>query len=147
MLNPDYKEMLSIFLEEEVEFFLVGAYALAVHGFPRATGDMDLFVLPSKENARKTYNALVKFGAPMKDVSIKDFEAPDTILQIGVSPRRIDIITSIDGVTFAQAKEDSITVEIGGLKIPVLSKEKLIINKSSTGREKDRLDAENLKNS
>jgi hypothetical protein len=147
MLNPDYKEMLFLLLENRVDFLLVGAYALAVHGFPRATGDIDIFLKPSPENARRAHKALSEFGAPLGNVSLADFESPGTILQIGVAPRRIDLITQISGLTFDEAGEDRDIVEIEGLSIPVISKAKLIINKLSTGRERDRLDAEILKNS
>ena len=147
MLNPDYKEMLFLLLENRVDFLLVGAYALAVHGFPRATGDIYIFLKPSPENARRALKTLSEFGAPLGNVSLADFESPGTILQIGVAPRRIDLITQISGLTFDEAGEDRDIVEIEGLSIPVISKANLIINKLSTGREQDRLDAENLKNS
>jgi predicted nucleotidyltransferase len=144
MLNQDYKDMLSLLLENEVEFLLVGAYALAVHGFPRATSDIDIFVKPSRQNAQRLYEALAKFGAPLENVSLSDFEEPGTILQIGVKPRRIDLITEIDGVSFDEAKEDKELVEIEGLQVPVISKKKLIKNKMATGRDQDKLDVKNL---
>jgi hypothetical protein len=147
MLNQDYKDMLSLLLEHGVEFLLVGAYALAAHGFPRATADIDIFVKPSQENAKRFFKALAKFGAPLEDINQSDFEVPGTIFQIGVKPRRIDIITEIDGLSFDDAKEDREIIDIEGLSIPIISKSKLIINKMATGREKDRLDAENLRNS
>lgn len=144
MLNQDYKEILSTLLENNVDFLIVGAYAMAAHGLPRATADLDIFVRPGKKNAEGVFNTLVQFGAPMERVTVHDFEKPGTILQIGVAPRRIDIITDIDGVSFDEADNDKVIVEIEGLKIPVISKQKLIINKKATGREKDRLDAESL---
>jgi hypothetical protein len=147
MLNQDYKEMLSALLEEDVRFLLVGAYALAAHGYPRATGDIDIFVQPDKDNANKVFKALVKFGAPLKDITIEDFSTPGTVFQIGVAPRRIDIINSIDGLSFDEAYEDRVLVEIESLSVPILSKEGMIKNKSSTGRAKDALDADTLKNS
>ncbi len=145
MLNQDYKDILSILLARRVEFLLVGAYAMAAHGFPRATGDIDIFVNPSQANAEKVIQTLQDFGSPLDRVSTADFTAPGVVLQIGVAPRRIDILTEIDGVTFAEAAADREIVEVEGLPIPVISKQKLIINKQSTGREKDRLDAETLK--
>ena len=147
MLNQDYKEMLSTLLEEDVKFLLVGAYALAAHGYPRATGDIDIFVQSNEDNAEKVYNALVKFGAPLQNINIEDFSTPGTIFQIGVAPRRIDIINSIDGVSFEDAYNDKVIVEIESLSIPVLSKDDIIKNKNSTGRPKDKLDADTLKNS
>ncbi len=145
MLNLDYKEMLSTLLEEKVEFILVGAYAMAIHGFPRATGDIDIFVRPNSENAKKLFKALARFGAPLQGVREADFEKEGTIFQIGVPPRRIDVITMIDAVSFESAWQDKIIVKIANLKIPVLSKAKMIVNKSATGRKKDALDVETLK--
>jgi len=147
MLNQDYKEMLSLLIEEKVEFILVGAYALAAHGFPRATGDIDIFIRPNPKNAVNIYECLAKFGAPLEGVSVEDFSSPGVIFQIGLAPRRIDILTTIDAVSFQEAIEDALVVQIEGLKIPVLSKSKLIKNKESTGRIKDKIDAENLRRS
>ena len=145
MLNEDYREMLQLFIEEKVEFLLVGAFALAVHGLPRATGDIDLFIKPDKENSERVYRALNRFGAPMEDISVLDFQSEDLIIQIGVVPRRIDIITSISGVSFDEAYSDSIISLVDGLNIPVISKHNLIKNKDATGREKDALDVKILK--
>ena len=145
MLNQDYKDMLFLLLKNNVDFLLIGAYAMAVHGFPRATADIDIFVRPDPKNAQQVYKTLADFGAPLNNISSSDFENPGTIFQIGVTPRRIDIITEIDGLSFDEAAEGKEIVEIEGLYIPVISKLKLIINKLSTGRDKDRLDAENLK--
>ena len=145
MLNEDYKEMLENLLGEKVKFILVGAYALAVHGFPRATGDMDIWVKPHDENSKKVYKALAKFGAPISEIREDEFGQPGLIFQIGVVPRRIDIITKISGVEFDEADADKIVVNIENLKIPVLSIDLLIKNKMATGREKDLLDAKLLK--
>jgi hypothetical protein len=147
MLNQDYKEMLSTLLEENVKFLLVGAYALAALGYPRATGDMDIFIQPDENNAKKVYKALIKFGAPLQNITADDFSTPGTIFQIGVIPRRIDIINSIDGVTFENAYRDRVIIEIESLSIPVLSKDDMIRNKTSTGRAKDKVDADTLRNS
>jgi len=145
VLNEDYKEMLQILLEENVRFIVVGAYALGVHGFPRATGDIDIWVEPSPNNAQKVIRSLSRFGAPLFDVEEKDFTEQGIIFQIGVAPRRIDIITAIDGVEFQSAYAKKIAVSVEDLNIPVLSLEDLIKNKESTGREKDALDAKILK--
>lgn len=147
MLNQDYKEILSLLLENNVSFLLVGAYALAVHGYPRATGDIDIFVKPDHENAIRVFHSLAQFGAPLSNITSDDFKKEDTILQIGVAPRRIDIITTIDGLSFEEAASGKEVVTIEGLDIPVISRKNLITNKLATGREKDRLDAENLLNS
>jgi Nucleotidyl transferase of unknown function (DUF2204) len=144
MLNQDYKEMLSILLENEVDFLLVGAYAMAAHGYPRATADIDIFVRADSTNLPKLYKAITEFGAPVNDISVNDFERPGMVFQIGVAPRRIDILNMIDGVTFEEAEKDKDIIEIEGLKVPIISKQKLITNKLSTGREKDSLDAKKL---
>jgi hypothetical protein len=141
MLNKDYKEILQIFLSENVEFIVVGAYALAAHGLPRATGDIDIWVKPTKENSIKVYNALAKFGAPLYNVEESDFENKNNVFQIGIIPRRIDIVTEIDGVEFSQAEKNKLILNIDELNVPVLSLKDLLQNKKSTGREKDKLDA------
>lgn len=140
MLNEDYKEMLQLLIEEKVEFMLVGAYALGVHGVPRATGDIDIWIKPNIENSEKVYKVLQKFGTPIEESSKSEFAREGIIFQIGVAPRRIDLMTQIDGVEFEDAYKEKIIVDIDRLQIPVISLDKLIKNKISTGREKDKLD-------
>lgn len=145
MLNQDYKEILQFLQEEKAEFIIVGAYALAAHGYPRATADIDIWILPSPENAEKVYRAIVKFGAPVHDLTKDDFKVKDMVFQIGVAPRRIDILTSISGVTFQEANNDVVMLTIDDMKLPFISLENLIRNKEATGRLKDMADAENLR--
>jgi hypothetical protein len=144
MLNQDYLDMLSILNGEGVEFVVVGAYALAVHGFPRATGDLDILVAPTAENSPKVLAGLKRFGAPTSGLAADAFAEPGVVFQVGIAPRRIDIITEIDGVPFREAAADATVVGVEGLQVPFLSKSNLIRNKQATGREKDRLDAEML---
>ena len=144
MLNKDYKEMLQLLLEEQVDFILVGAYALAAHGYPRATGDIDIWVKADEINSINIYRALERFGAPLDQITVNDFTNEGIVFQIGVTPRRIDIITHLDGVSFGEADEDKVIVEVEGLKLPILSFDKLIKNKLSTGRERDELDVKLL---
>ncbi len=132
--------MLSCLRDEKVKFIVVGAYALAAHGFPRATGDIDIWVQSDAGNARKVIRALAKFGAPVSDISEDDFTVPERVLQIGVEPSRIDLLTGIDGVEFDEAWEEKISVAIDDLEIHVLSKEHLLRNKVAAGREKDQGD-------
>jgi hypothetical protein len=113
MLNPDFKDMLSVFDEEEVEFLVVGAYAMAAHGAPRATGDLDFWIRPSEENAGRVIRALMRFGAPINEIAVEDFVTRDLVFQIGIEPNRIDLLTSIDGVDFGEAWENRVTVEVG----------------------------------
>jgi hypothetical protein len=142
LLNPDYRDMLSAFDDEKVEYLVVGAYALAAHGLPRATGDIDLWVRPTSENAQRVWKALVRFGAPLEGLSVSDLTTPGIVFQIGVAPRRIDILTSIDAVAFGQAWECREQIRIDDETVPVLSREHLITNKKATGRTKDQYDVE-----
>jgi predicted nucleotidyltransferase len=144
MLNKDYKEMLQCLLEEKVRFLLIGAYALAVHGFPRATKDIDFFVWATPENAANLVRALARFGAPLDDISESDFSAPGVVFQIGNNPRRIDIITKISGVEFERAYANRKNIFLEGLEIPVISVPDLIANKRATGRTQDLADVEKL---
>jgi len=145
MLNKDYKDILQIFLDNKAQFLVVGAYALGVYGYPRATGDIDLWIMASPDNAAKVYKSLIQFGAPMEQMNEKTFCEEGIIFQIGVAPRRIDVITKINGVDFQQAWSAKQEIVIDGLKVPFISKQDLIKNKESTGREKDRLDAQQLR--
>ena len=145
MLNKDFKEMLQLLLEEQVDFILVGAYALGAHGYPRATGDIDIWVKADEINSINIYRALERFGAPLDQIAVNDFAQEGIVFQIGVTPRRIDIITHLDGVSFDEADEDKIIVEVEGLKLPILSFDKLIKNKLSTGSERDELDVKLLR--
>ncbi|MGI8470241.1 MAG: nucleotidyltransferase [Pyrinomonadaceae bacterium] len=140
MLNQNFKDVLSAFSAEKVEFMVVGGYAMAFHGFVRATGDIDLWIRCSEENAAKVWKALQKFGAPLFDLKTEDLQTPGMVFQIGIVPSRIDVITQIDGVDFEDAWKEHKIIEIEGLKIPVIGKAHLLVNKKSTGRSKDRND-------
>jgi hypothetical protein len=140
-LNPDFLDMLSAFSEERVEFLVVGAYALAVHGLPHATGDMGLWVRPTRENARRVRAALARFGAPIENLAEEDLVTRGTVFQIGVAPRRIDVLTSIDGVGFDEAWAARTITRVGGVEISVIGRAELIRNKKTTGRAKDLADA------
>jgi len=146
MLNSHYKDILSIFSEKKVKFILVGAYAMAVHGYPRSTMDIDLLVMPDPENALLILQALDDFGAAIGNLSAEDLQKEDLIFQIGVAPCRIDILTSITGLGFEDAFARSQLINIEGIPIHVLSIPDLIINKRATGRTKDLADAELLEN-
>src|SRR5207253_4250508 len=137
---PDFKDMLSCLKDAEVEFVIVGAYALAAHGFPRATGDIDIWVRNSSDNAQKIMYALKKFGAPTSNISEEDFTSPDTVVQIGVEPCRIDLLTRISGVEFEAAWKNKVSITIDDLEIYVLSRADLLKNKFATGRDKDQGD-------
>lgn len=123
---------------------VIGAYAMGVYGYPRATGDFDIWVEVSVNNSRRIYKSLSEFKAPLKGVNECTFLDEGIVFQIGVPPRRIDMITQIDGVTFADAYKRKKRVRLEGVEIPVISFKDLVKNKKSTGREKDRLDVKHL---
>jgi hypothetical protein len=139
-LNPDFRDMLSALNEAGVEFLIVGAYALAAHGLPRATGDIDIWVRPSESNARHVWEALRAFRAPTSRISCSDFTQPDVVFQIGVAPRRIDILTSISGIEFEEAWSERHTAVVDGLPLHFLSRKHLIVNKRASGRPRDLAD-------
>lgn len=145
-LHEDFRDLVLALQENGVRFVIVGAHAMAAHGVPRATGDLDILVAPEAENAARLLRALTSFGAPLAShgVSARDFEEPGTIYQIGLPPRRIDLMTSISGVAFDEAERTRITIEIEGLSLPILGRRQLLANKRASGRPKDRLDVELL---
>lgn len=144
MLNEDYRDILLALSDEKVSFLLVGAFAMAFHGYPRATMDIDLWIMPSPENAEAVLRALQRFGAPLHDLGKADLQREGTIFQIGVAPRRIDIITTASGLGFEAAYKNSLTVSIDGIEVHIPSIEDLILNKRASGRLKDLADIEAL---
>jgi len=150
MLNEDYKDMLHALSDEKVKFLLVGAYALAAHGYPRATMDIDIWVMPSPQNADAVLRALRRFGAPLHNLTKEDLLKDGTIFQIGVAPRRSDIITAASGLQFDKVYGRSLSVNIEGIEVHIPLIDDLIRNKRASGRTKDLVDAEaleSLKNS
>jgi hypothetical protein len=139
-MNRDFVEMLSALSAERARFLVVGAHALAAHGTPRATGDLDIFIDRSPENVARVLAALRAFGAPLFDLTATDLEAADTVFQIGVVPCRIDILTGISGVTFVEAWNGRVTLSIEGVPVPVIGRDEFIRNKRSSGRPKDLAD-------
>jgi len=144
LISSDYRDILSAFAAQGVEYLLVGAHAMAAHGVPRATGDIDLWVKCESINAEKVYRALADFGTPMDELDKKDFEIPDFVFQIGVAPNRIDILTTIDGVLFDDAYQARESITIDALTIPVISRHHLIENKKTVGRPQDLVDIQLL---
>ena len=141
LFNSDYADMAKALLDAGAEFLLVGGYAVSLHGYPRTTFDVDFWVRPTPENAPKVVRALRLFGAPMKDISVSDFDHPDMVFQIGVAPRRIDILTRIDGVTWDEAAPHAVERPVNGMAFKILGLAELIRNKRATGRPKDAADA------
>lgn len=143
-MNRDYLDMLDALSAAGAEFLVVGAHAVAVHATPRATGDLDVWVRPTPDNARRVWRALVAFGAPLDDLSEADLTTPGVVYQIGRAPNRIDLLTSITGVDFQQAWEHRVTADLDGRAIPILGKDELIVNKKAVGRLRDLADVEDL---
>lgn len=143
-MNPDFRDLLRAFSDAEVRFLVVGAYAVAAHAEPRATGDLDLWIEPTPENATRAYAALRTFGAPLHELSEADLARPDVVFQIGLPPRRIDLLTSITGVDFAAAWPGRLAVRYGEVPCFVIGRDALIENKRRLGRARDLADLELL---
>jgi predicted nucleotidyltransferase len=143
-MQSDLIEFVELLIANEVEFVVVGAYAVAFHGHSRYTQDIDFFVRSSQSNAEKLELLIAQFGFASLGLSAKDFYNPDVVIQLGRPPNRIDLITAIDGVAFNEAWENSVTGNLGGLSVRFIDCERLIRNKRSTGRLKDEADAEEL---
>lgn len=143
-MNPDFVDLLRAFIAADVRFLIVGAYALALHGRPRATGDLDVWVDPTPENARNIMRALVEFGAPLTNVNESEFAQPGVVYQIGVPPGRIDILTELTGLTFGEAWADRMRRPFGELEVDFIGRGAFIRNKRATGRAKDLGDIEGM---
>lgn len=143
-MNPDFIGLLQAFEDAEVRFLVVGAYAFSLHAKPRATGDLDLWVEPTPANASRVMRALKVFGAPLEQVSEDDFSRPGIVFQIGVPPRRIDLLTELTGLSFQQAWEDRVYGRLGPCEAGFLGKRSLVKNKRATGRPQDLVDLESL---
>lgn len=143
-MNPDFKELLLAFNAHGVEYLVVGAHALAVYGHVRATKDLDVWVRPDDENAERVLTALSAFGASLDDLTTDDLSKAGTVFQIGVPPLRIDLITAIDGVDFAEAWPDRFSTSFGGVPVFVISRHHLISNKRTAARLQDLADVERL---
>ena len=143
-IQQDFKELLELLNAHEVEFVIVGAYALAFHGVPRFTGDIDILVKPDPGNAGKILNALKEFGFGSMDLNESDFQEPEKVIQLGVAPVRVDLITSLTGVSWEDAFSGKVKDNYGGIKIYYLGREELISNKKALGRKKDLADIEAL---
>jgi hypothetical protein len=145
-VNEDFRDLLAALLEAGARFLVVGAHALAVHGVPRATGDLDVWIAADGENADRVWAALMRFGAPAAALGLSrdDFMRPDQVVQIGLPPRRIDVLTSISGVGFEEAWPDRVTHTVASLAVPFIGRAALVRNKRATGRTKDRADLEAL---
>jgi len=146
-LNADLREFIELLNSRGVEYVIVGAHSLAFHARPRYTGDLDILVRPSPENAAKLVSLLHDFGFGEADFAEADFTAPEQMIQLGRPPNRIDLLTSISGVPIDEAFRTKISTEMEGLSVFLLSKELLIRNKRAVGRSQDISDLEALEES
>jgi hypothetical protein len=143
-VQKDFRELLELFNAHNVEYVIVGAYALAFHGVPRFTGDIDILVRPSPDNARKILSALTDFGFGSLALTADDFQKPDSVIQLGVPPVRIDVITSITGVAWKEADKGKREGLYGDVPVYFLGRDQYIANKRAIGRKKDLADLESL---
>jgi hypothetical protein len=146
-LNEDFRDLLVLLADHGVDFVIVGAYALGFHGAPRASGDIDLLVRPSQQNAERALQALTEFGAPLSShgVTPADLARPGTVYQLGVAPRRIDILTQISGVEFDEAWESRVPSTVEDRVVHFIGREAYLKNKDAAGRPKDIADAARLR--
>lgn len=143
-VNPDFRDIFAALNAAGADYLVVGAHALAVHGHVRATKDLDVWVRCDGANAARVHEALRAFGAPLQNLSVEDLATPAIVFQIGVEPIRIDILTSIDGVTFAEAWPARVAARYGDQPIHVLGRGDLLRNKLAAGRRQDLADVEAL---
>jgi hypothetical protein len=142
----DFHDVLAALLAADARFIVVGAHALAAHGIPRATVDIDVWVDPDPENAQRVWKALTAFGAPLENLGVTaaDFSRPEIVAEFGLPPYRIDILTGVSGLTFDEGWEDRIEDVVEGVRVPILGRDSFVHNKRASGRMKDLADLEAL---
>lgn len=144
VIQPDFKELLECLNSRGVEYLIVGGYAIAFHGAPRFTGDIDIYVRPDPDNGQRIVAALTDFGFGGLDITADDFAAPHRVVQLGVAPVRVDLITSISGVAWDEARAGSVPGDYGGVAVRFIGLAALIANKRASARAKDLADLEAL---
>jgi hypothetical protein len=143
-IGQDFKEFIELLNKHKVQYMVVGGYAVALYGFPRYTGDIDFWIKPDKLNAQHIVDALIDFGFGAVDIAVSDFETENKVIQLGIPPNRIDILTSVDGLTFEESWNQKEVIQTEGALINYISLHHLRLNKASSNREKDQLDLKNL---
>jgi predicted nucleotidyltransferase len=146
VFNPDFKEFIQSLNDNQVRYLIVGGYAVAFHGYPRYTKDIDIWVEMSQHNAEQMLEALAQFGFGSLALSAEDFNTPDRVIQLGYPPNRIDIITTPDGIDFTTCYATKVEVEIDGITVDFIDLDNLKLNKRASGRLQDLADLENLEN-
>jgi len=144
-LKPDFKDLLRLFNHHQVQYLIVGGYAVMKYTEPFYTKDMDIWVEPLPENAKRAYAALVEFGAPMADLTVHDLTQPHIVFQFGMAPARVDVLTTIDAVTFPEAWKNRVETQLSGIPISIISLGDLIRNKEAASRDTDRLHLKRLR--
>jgi hypothetical protein len=144
-LNKDWREFPELLNSNGVEYLVVGAFAVAFHGFPRYTGELDLLVRPTEDNAQRALLALSEFGFGKLGIQTADLCSPGMVVQLGVKPNRIDLLTAISGVSFEEAWATRSKAELDGVATQFIGRTALLRNKQQTGRAKDLGDAEELR--
>ncbi len=143
-VQPDFRDLLKLFNAHKVEYVVIGGYALAFHGAPRYTGDLDIFVKPNPENAQRIMKALGAFGFGSLELTAEDFQSPDRVIQLGVPPVRIDILTSVTNITWETAAANRIEGKYGDVVVFYMGRAEFVANKRAVGRKKDLADLEAL---
>jgi hypothetical protein len=143
-IQPDFKDLLELFNAHKVEYLIVGGYALAFHGAPRYTGDIDILVRPTEGNAIRILKALDEFGFGSVGLTKDDFQDPDKVVQLGMPPVRVDIMTSVTGVPLNDVFAGEVDGNYGDVPVKYIGRDQFIANKRTTGRKKDLADLENL---
>ena len=143
-LNQDFLEFIGLLESHEVDYLIIGGYAVALHGFPRFTGDIDFFVAVNPENAAKLIEVFKAFGFGEIGINQEDFLQPDFVVEIGREPRKIQVLTGIDGVTFSDCRSRRVEIELQGMNLKFIGKEDLIRNKQASSRSKDLIDIDEL---
>ena len=144
LMNADYIDMLKCLNKASVDYILVGGWAVNMYGYIRATVDLDIWILADADNAKKVYSAVAEFGAPVSEMKPEEFAEYGMIFQIGVAPCRVDIISKISGVSYADAVTRAVPKTIDGIPVRIIALEDLIANKKASGRTKDLADVEVL---
>ena len=143
-IQQDFKELLVLLNDHKVEYMIVGGYALAFHGAPRYTGDLDIYVKPDQKNAQHLLAALDDFGFASVNLKQSDFQSPEMVIQLGVPPVRVDLITSISGVSWGEAQSGKIRENLGDIPVFFIGRREFILNKKAIGRKRDFADLEAL---
>jgi hypothetical protein len=143
-IPSDFKELLELLNAHKVDYIIVGGYALAFHGAPRYTGDLDIYVRPDRENAERVLATISEFGFGSLDLAKEDFEAQDNVIQLGRPPVRVDLITSLTGITWEEVFSGRVKEKFGEVPVYFIGKEQLIKNKRALGRKRDLADLEAL---